>query len=148
MDYPFMKLWYDDYKRGTKKMSLEAKGLYMDMILELWVVGEMQNDVDEIAEELCLNKQLTRRVFKLISHKFQTKDGLISHKRVTEERLKLGLKSKKAQHSANIRWENHANAMRDGMRTQCYIESESDTESDIDNINTQNSVLKNQPEMF
>ena len=148
MKNPYIKLWVNDYIRGVRGMSLEAKGLYMDIILELWVSGEMPADTDKIAITLGLNKRLTKRVFGLISHKFQSKDGVLSHKRVTEERVKLGFKSKKAQKSANIRWKKYANAKLLLMRSQCYSDSntESDTNTDTNNIKDQNEVFNNQPE--
>lgn len=116
MKNPYMQFWVDDYVRGVRQMSLEEKGLYVDMILELWVVGEFPEDLNHIASELGINPRLFKRVFKLISHKFQTKDGVISHSRVTKERNRLSSKSDKARETANIRWNKDANA----LPTQCH----------------------------
>lgn len=131
MKNPFMPFWVDDYVRGVKRLSLEAKGLYVDMILELWVVGEWPDDQDLIAGELGLNPRLFKRVFKLISHKFTTKDGLISHSRVTKERLKLFSKSDKARESANSRWNRDANASKTHIHSQCYTDSDTDSYSEL-----------------
>ena len=100
----------------------------IDMILELWIVGEFPDDMNYIAGELKLNPRLFKRVFKLISNKFTTKDGVITHSRVTEERLKLNLNSEKARKSANIRWDNDANAKQSKMRPQSHSDSDTDSE--------------------
>lgn len=145
MKNPYMPFWVDDYVRGVRRLSLEAKGLYVDMLLELWIVGKLPNDLDYIADELRINPRTFRRVFKLISSKFRVDSEFISHSRVDEERSKLNKKSEKARDSANSRWSKDANAYANAKPTQCY--SDSDTEPNTDTDNKKSKPKKAAPDI-
>lgn len=90
-----MPLWVIDYQRGTRRMSLEAKGLYMDILIELWLDGDLPSDEKELSKLLNINPRTFKRIWPELAGKFRVIDGLISHSRVNEERLKMISKSEK-----------------------------------------------------
>jgi len=104
MKNPYMPFWVNDYRtdREVRLMTYEEKGLYIDIILELWIEGSLPQETKELALIFNANPKRFERIFSKISKKFVFKDGFITHKRVTKERLKFQIKSEKAQLSGKL----------------------------------------------
>ena len=91
MKNPYMPFWINDYRnsRAVRLMTFEQKGLYLDMIFELWVDEWLPDNERELARLFNTNPKTFRRIFKKIEKRFVKDQGKITHKKVDEERGKM-----------------------------------------------------------
>lgn len=139
MEYPFLQLWVNDWRNDPdiKTMSLEEEGLMFRLVQELWEHETLPNDPKKLAIFCRVNIKTFKRLWPMISNKFQIENELISHKRVDQEKMKLKSKSEKARKSVEKRWNKDTNVSKTNKRSGYISESESETESDSPkNINT------------
>ena len=136
MKNPYMPLWVNDYMRGTRLLTLEQKGLYMDILLELWLEGELTDDIGQLAKLFNVNSRTFKKIWEVLRVKFDVSNGRITHQRILKERLKMISKSEKntlngskgGKAKANAR----ANAKDSPPRSLSNTDSDSDTDSNTD----------------
>jgi len=93
-------------------MMLEERGAYFTLILYLYSNnGKCDLDISVLSELCNKNPKAFEKIWQNISKKFQTRGGVIKHKRVTEE-LKRAKKFRQARSKAglkgaNRRWHSH-----------------------------------------
>lgn len=136
MKNPYMPLWVDDYLRGTKTMELEENGLYIKIILELWVDGDLPNDHKKLAKIFGVTTRTFTRVFNKLEGKFDVTSEFISHSRVNKERLKMISKSEKnainGRKGGNAKANAKANATNSLTPKGSNIDIDTNIDSDID----------------
>ena len=82
----WMPLRRELWRNGTALMSAAARGAYMDLCLEYWVLGPLPNE-DDVLQRLarCSDKEW-RQVRGQVLVKFKETDGTLYHERLDTER--------------------------------------------------------------
>jgi len=131
-ELPFMPFWITSYRddRDVKLMSIDERGIYLELIFELWDQGgKIENNSKDLSVLLRVSHGKFKKIFKKIEKKFNISENLISHFRVTEELEKAYSKSEKARMAAKIRWNRNSDADADAMPETCHIELELELDS-------------------
>jgi len=122
-ELPYMPFWIRDYRTDpdVRLMSIDARGLYIELIFELWEQqGFVKNSSKDLAILLRVSEYKFKSIFKVIEKKFIINDGIITHSRVTRELEKAYSKSEKAKMAADARWSRDANANANALPTQSH----------------------------
>ncbi len=133
MKNPYMPFWINDYRnsRAVRLMTFEQKGLYLDMIFELWVDEWLPDNERELARLFNTNPKTFRRLFKKIEERFVKDQGKITHKKVDEQRELMIAKNKQNSKNASKGWDKRrggkAPADAPASNPQCNTDSYSDT---------------------
>jgi uncharacterized protein YdaU (DUF1376 family) len=89
--------------KDWRRMSAEQRGVFWTVIVELYLAGgKIDYDLDGL-KELC-NCENFETVWRKIEKKFQIRNGVIKHKRVTSELTRAQQHRKAAVKAANTRW--------------------------------------------
>lgn len=113
-------------------MSLEAKGLYIEILMELWLEGKLPSDPKILAKIFGLNLRTFGRVFAEIQGKFYVTSEFLSHSRVTEERNKMIVKSEQNAINGRKGGLSKATARANTTNSPTPDPSNTDTDSDTD----------------
>ncbi len=137
-----MPFWVNDYRtsRSVRKMTFECKGLYLDMIFELWADGHLDNDEKELAKLFNTNPKTFRRLFSMIKERFVINQGKITHKRVDAELAHMIAETKRKSEinrdNAKKGWEKrrarNADSDAPAMPSQYDTDSYSDTNKSVE----------------
>ena len=97
-------------------MTLEERGAYFTLILYLYSnKGKCEFDISILSKLCNKNPKAFEKIWRNISKKFQTRGGVIKHKRVTKELKRAKkfrqAKSKAGLKGANKRWHSHSIAI-------------------------------------
>jgi uncharacterized protein YdaU (DUF1376 family) len=144
---PYFQFYVKDWlsSSAVRMMSLAAKGLYIDLLALQWNEGDLPADLTKLAKLAKVNLKVFRRLWPEIETCFPSQDGLTrSNLRMKEDRQNALMKSKCASSSAAKRWSNSGSKEppkeaceriyernTNVVRTQCYSDTESDTDTDI-----------------
>jgi uncharacterized protein YdaU (DUF1376 family) len=113
-------------------MTLEQRGAYLTLILYLYCNnGKCELDIPALSQ-LC-NKSIKsfEKIWQVISKKFQTRNGVIKHKRVTKE-LKRAKKFRQAKSRAGLkgadkRWHSQSTAIAKGRKRNVIEREDNDS---------------------
>ena len=84
-------------------MTLEQRGAYLTLILYLYCNnGKCQLDIPALSQLCNKSNKSFEKIWQSISKKFQTRNGVIKHKRVTKE-LKRAKKFRQAKRRAGLK---------------------------------------------
>lgn len=149
-----------------QRMTAEQRGIYCTIIFYLYTNGgklaiKEEANLAGMSQIAALSNcfrsgQEWKGVWELVSRKFQIKNGILTHKRVTKELTAAQAKKTAGLIAASARWEKDAVAMRSqcgrntkAMRSQCQPNAkqgkakQTNTNKNIDKSNT-NSVSANE----
>ncbi|MCP4262866.1 MAG: YdaU family protein [Planctomycetes bacterium] len=120
-------------------MTLEQRGAYLTLILYLYCNnGKCDLDIPALGQLCNKSTKTFEKIWQNISKKFQTRNGVIKHKRVTKElsraRKFRQAKSKAGLKGADKRWHSQSTAITKG-RKRNVIEKEN-KDSSYSNANT------------
>jgi uncharacterized protein YdaU (DUF1376 family) len=85
---PFLKLFTDDWLAGTRALSFEEKGFYLELLCMMWASkGGLPDDVPELARHLRADRRKVRRLLDalLADDKLQIEDGEIVNRRLMKD---------------------------------------------------------------
>lgn len=85
---PYMPFFVDDWRAGTRGLSLEARGFYLEFLLAQWDRGSALPDDDrEIAVTLGCNPRTVRKLLRHLidAGKLMCADGWVWNERVRSE---------------------------------------------------------------
>ena len=107
MKNPYMPFWVNDYRnsRAVRLMDFESKGMYIDMICELWADEWLPSNEADLIKILATDKRTFKRIWPKIKPRFIILQDKITHKRVKEELNKFYAKSKQNSDNALKGWE-------------------------------------------
>ena len=97
-------------------MTLDQRGAYLTLILYLYCNnGKCDLDIPALSQLCNKNTKTFEKIWQVISKKFQTRNGVIKHKRVTKE-LKRARKYRQAKSRAGLkgadkRWHSQSTAI-------------------------------------
>ncbi|NQT02089.1 MAG: DUF1376 domain-containing protein [Planctomycetes bacterium] len=97
-------------------MTLEERGAYWTLILYLYCnKGKCELDIPVLSQLCNKNPKAFGKIWQNISKKFQTRSGVIKHKRVTKELTKAKkfrqARSRAGLKGADKRWHSHSTAI-------------------------------------
>lgn len=108
MSRPWFPFYVGDYVRDTARLTTEAHGAYLLLMLDYWVNGAPPDDDDVLATITKLPVTVWRKRRKSLATFFDIKNGLWTHKRIEKEREKAivvgSSNSDKAREAAEKRW--------------------------------------------
>jgi len=152
---PFMPFYFADYEADTSHLTTLEHGAYFLLIKAYWQTGKpLPNDEKKLRSITRISKANWKKISKCLHEFFSVSDTHLSHKRIDYELLKFQKKSDMARVSAKNRWKNNdeksdANALRTQcernatvMRTQCYTDTDTDTEKEIKEVSNNNISSK------
>ena len=113
----WMPLYVGDYLRDTQRLSLEAHGAYMLLIMDYWISGPPDDDDEQIARILRISREKWGKIKAQILPFFVSIDGQLRHPRIDREKSdsmtnRLNAKIKGAK-GAQVRWERVKQAKKD-----------------------------------
>jgi uncharacterized protein YdaU (DUF1376 family) len=134
-------------------MTLEQRGAYLTLILYLYCNnGKCELDIPALSQ-LC-NKSIKsfEKIWQSISKKFQTRNGVIKHKRVTKE-LKRAKKFRQARSRAGLkgageRWHSHSKAITKERKGNVIEREDKDSSysNTVDNSSSFTTTVRPRPD--
>jgi len=110
MSRPWFPFYVGDYLRDTARLTTEAHGAYLLLMLDYWVNGAPPDDDEVLATITKLPVTIWKKRRKSLIGFFEIKDGRLTHKRIERERARAkdvgAANSDKARAAANKRWGN------------------------------------------
>lgn len=108
MSRPWFPFYVGDYVRDTARLTTEAHGAYLLLMLDYWVNGAPPDDDETLATITKLPVTIWRKRRPMLVKFFKVKDGLWTHNRIEKERAKAegvgASNSDKAREAAERRW--------------------------------------------
>jgi uncharacterized protein YdaU (DUF1376 family) len=108
MSRPWFPFYVGDYVRDTARLTTEAHGAYLLLMLDYWVNGAPPDDDETLATITKLPVTIWRKRRPMLVKFFKVKDGVWTHSRIEKERAKaeeVGMaNSDKARAAAELRW--------------------------------------------
>ena len=105
----WMPLYIGDYLADTTRLSTEAHGAYLLLIMDYWRKGAPPDDDEVLAQITRTSRAVWKKLRKILSCFFQISDGVWRHSKI--EKLKgqaadgRGKANEKAKAAALARWE-------------------------------------------
>lgn len=142
-DLPWFPFWVDDFRlsRGVRRMSMEAVGLYILVLCELWDGGPLPDDVRAVADLLGRPIESVQGPWEEVRRELKiTKNGLVSPRLLRERQYQEDHRERRrraGKRGAQVRWRQQldgtaigsANAI--AMRHQWHPEPEPDPDLDL-----------------
>lgn len=108
MSRPWFPFYVGDYTRDTARLTTEAHGAYLLLMLDYWVNGAPPDDNETLATITKLPLPIWKKRRSALVKFFKIKDGLWTHSRIEKERAKAeevgASNSDKAREAAERRW--------------------------------------------
>jgi uncharacterized protein YdaU (DUF1376 family) len=108
----WMPLYVGDYLRDTTRLSTEAHGAYLLMLMDYWIKGPPPDDDEVLAAITKLPPQRWAKLKPIIAEFFQVKGGFWHQKRADEEKKTAANHSEKkraaGKEGAEKRWQTHS----------------------------------------
>jgi uncharacterized protein YdaU (DUF1376 family) len=108
MNRPWFPFYVGDYTRDTARLTTEAHGAYLLLMLDYWVNGAPPDDDETLATITKLPVTIWRKRRPALVKFFKVKDGVWTHSRIEKERAKAEevgtANSDKARAAAELRW--------------------------------------------
>jgi len=129
---PYFPFYVGDYLRDTARLSTEAHGAYVLIMLDYWTRGAPPDDDDVLATITKSSTARWKKLRPLLVPFFIIEDGKWQHSRIERELVEAENKHKKASEAgkagAIARWQPHSDRIGDAnataLRQQCQSESE------------------------
>jgi uncharacterized protein YdaU (DUF1376 family) len=127
-------------------MTLKERGAYFTLILYLYCnKGKCQLDIPVLSQLCNKTPKAFEKIWQNISKKFQTRSGVIKHKRVTKELTKAKkfrqTKRKAGLKGADKRWHSHSKAI--AKETKGNVIEKESKDSSYSNTTEQSSSVSN-----
>ena len=118
----WMKIYPVDYLNGTKRMTYEEKGVYIDLILEYWDNGGPLGNEKKMKSFLSISAHRWNKVKENVLEKFYEKDGVFHHERIDKEIAQAIERREKARKGGVAKAKKQApvQAARQAARKHCY----------------------------
>src|SRR3978361_1950146 len=108
MSRPWFPFYVGDYVRDTARLTTEAHGAYLLLMLDYWVNGAPPDDDETLATITKLPVTIWRKRRPMLVKFFKVKDGVWTHSRIEKEKAKAeevgNSNSDKAREAAERRW--------------------------------------------
>jgi uncharacterized protein YdaU (DUF1376 family) len=108
MSRPWFPFYVGDYVRDTARLTTEAHGAYLLLMLDYWVNGAPPDDDETLATITKLPVTIWRKRRPMLVKFFKVKDGTWTHSRIDKEKSKAETvgtaNSDKAREAAERRW--------------------------------------------
>lgn len=108
MSRPWFPFYVGDYVRDTARLTTEAHGAYLLLMLDYWVNGAPPDDDDVLATITKLPVAVWKKRRPTLIKFFKVKDGVWTHNRIEKEKEKAesvsSANSDKAREAAEARW--------------------------------------------
>lgn len=144
MSRPWFPFYVGDYVRDTARLTTEAHGAYLLLMLDYWVNGAPPDDDDTLATITKLPVTIWRKRRPMLIKFFKVKDGVWTHSRIEKEKAKAEevgtANSDKARDAANRRWAKEQERKLREQSEQCSGDAPS-----IDGALPQNAQSQPQP---
>jgi uncharacterized protein YdaU (DUF1376 family) len=96
---PAFMLYASDWLSGTADLTMEEKGIFMDMLCQQWLRGDLPNDLGKLCR--MFGGDANRNAIASILHKFRIcENGNLQNAKLEEVRL-TSLEQKKARSNTN-----------------------------------------------
>jgi len=132
MKSPAFQFYPSDYLSDLKvrAMTLEERGAYWEVICHLWLEGSLPLDLKLFSKLFGQKISKFEKIWKNIESCFVIENGVVTHKRLTEERTKQLVNREKKQKAAHVKWGAHALQMQKkndarALHLECPISSSS-----------------------
>lgn len=129
MSRPWFPFYVGDYVRDTARLTTEAHGAYLLLMLDYWVNGAPPDDDEVLATITKLPVTIWRKRRRSLSGFFEIKDGTWTHKRIEKERAKAievgSSNSDKAREAAERRWAKEREKKLQEQSEQCLDDAPS-----------------------
>ena len=123
MARPWFPFYVGDYVRDTARLTTEAHGAYLPLMLDYWVNGAPPDDDDVLATITKLPVVVWRKRRPALVKFFKVKDGVWTHNRIEKEKEKAEsvgtANSDKAREAAERRWAKQREMERLASMEQC-----------------------------
>lgn len=144
MNRPWFPFYVGDYTRDTARLTTEAHGAYLLLMLDYWVNGAPPDDDETLATITKLPIAIWKKRRPALIKFFKIKDGVWTHTRIEKEKAKAeevgASNSDKAREAAERRWAKERDKKRDAQPEQCSGYAPS-----IDGALLQNAQSQSQP---
>jgi uncharacterized protein YdaU (DUF1376 family) len=141
MARPWFPFYVGDYVRDTARLTTEAHGAYLLLMLDYWVNGAPPDDDDTLATITKLPVTVWKKRRPLLVKFFKVKDGVWTHSRIEKEREKAdtvgAANSDKAREAAERRWAKQREMERLASLGQCPDDAPSIDEALLQNAQSQ-----------
>lgn len=108
MARPWFPFYVGDYVRDTARLTTEAHGAYLLLMLDYWVNGAPPDDDETLATITKLPVSVWKKRRPILVKFFKVQDGLWTHSRIEKEKSKAETvgtaNSDKARAAAELRW--------------------------------------------
>lgn len=123
MSRPWFPFYVGDYLKDTARLTTEAHGAYLLLMLDYWANGAPPDDDDVLATITKLPVTIWRKRRKSLAPFFDIQDGRWTHHRIDKERAKAAdvgaSNSDKARGAAERRWAKHRKEKQQASSEQC-----------------------------
>lgn len=144
MNRPWFPFYVGDYTRDTARLTTEAHGAYLLLMLDYWVNGAPPDDDETLATITKLPVSIWKKRRPTLVKFFKVKDGTWTHSRIEKEREKAATvgaaNSDKAREAAERRWAKQREMERIASLEQCADDAPS-----INGALPQNAQSQSQP---
>lgn len=144
MARPWFPFYVGDYTRDTARLTTEAHGAYLLLMLDYWVNGAPPDDDEVLATITKLPVTIWRKRRASLVKFFKVKDGVWTQSRIEKEKAKAEevgtANSDKAREAAERRWAKERERKLREQPEQC-----SDYAPSIDRALLQNAQSQSQP---
>jgi uncharacterized protein YdaU (DUF1376 family) len=144
MSRPWFPFYVGDYTRDTARLTTEAHGAYLLLMLDYWVNGAPPDDDETLATITKLPVSIWRKRRPALAKFFKIKDGMWTHARIEKEKAKAeevgASNSDKAREAAERRWAKEREKKLGGQSEHCSADAPS-----IDLALPQNAQSQSQP---
>jgi uncharacterized protein YdaU (DUF1376 family) len=143
MSDTWMPLYVGDYLSATTRLTTEQHGAYFLLLLDYWKNGPPPNDDAVLAQIARMSPAAWRKARPALIGFFESRDGLLNHKRVDRERVRAAEiteeRSKAGKVGAAKRWQSNgkriANAialpMANGQQNDAPSQSHSSSSEEL-----------------
>lgn len=129
MSRPWFPFYVGDYVRDTARLTTEAHGAYLLLMLDYWVNGAPPDDDEVLATITKLPVTIWRKRRSTLIKFFKVKDGVWTHSRIDKEKDKAETvgtaNSDKAREAAERRWANDRERKLREQSEQCLDDAPS-----------------------
>jgi uncharacterized protein YdaU (DUF1376 family) len=144
MSRPWFPFYVGDYTRDTARLTTEAHGAYLLLMLDYWVNGAPPDDDETLATITKLPLAIWKKRRPALVKFFKIKDGQWTHARIEKEKEKAeqvgAANSDKAREAAERRWAKDREKKLQAQSEQCSGDAPS-----IDQALLQNAQSQSQP---
>lgn len=147
MSRPWFPFYVGDYTRDTARLTTEAHGAYLLLMLDYWVNGAPPDDDETLATITKLPLAIWKKRRPALVKFFKIKDGAWIHTRIEKEKAKAeevgASNSDKAREAAERRWAKERDKKLGGQSEQCSGDAPSINRAVLQNAQSQSQPPSN-----